>query len=150
MIPALFILPILASLVAWLAGNRRAGSWLGIITGLLLLLLSSRLSLQVWQTGLIRYPLGNWPAPLGIQLHADGLSVLLLLLTSVIGLAVTLYAHAWLRSLPALAPARRLFWPLWLLLWGGLNALFLSADAFNLYLLLELVTLAGVSLAALA
>lgn len=38
------------------------------------------------------------------------------------------------------------FWPLWMLLWGSLNALFLSSDIFNLYVGLELLTLASVAL----
>ncbi|EDN67920.1 NADH dehydrogenase (quinone) [Beggiatoa sp. PS] len=39
-----------------------------------------------------------------------------------------------------------LFWPLWLLVWGGLNALFLSSDLFNIYIALEIVTLAVIPL----
>ncbi|WP_444677605.1 hypothetical protein [Halomonas sp. E19] len=42
----------------------------------------------------------------------------------------------------------RYLWPLWWLLWAGLNALLLSQDLFNLYVTLELVTLAGVGLVA--
>jgi multicomponent Na+:H+ antiporter subunit D len=38
------------------------------------------------------------------------------------------------------------FWPLWLLLWSSLNVLFLSSDIFNLYVGLELLTLASVAL----
>jgi multicomponent Na+:H+ antiporter subunit D len=43
-------------------------------------------------------------------------------------------------------PENVLFWSLWLLLWGGLNALFLSSDLFNLYIALEIVILAAVPL----
>jgi len=39
-----------------------------------------------------------------------------------------------------------LFWPLWLLLWSGLNGLLLSADLLNGYICLEIVTLATVPL----
>lgn len=38
------------------------------------------------------------------------------------------------------------FWPLWMLLWASLNVLFLSSDIFNLYVGLELLTLASVGL----
>ncbi|HEX2175135.1 MAG TPA: proton-conducting transporter membrane subunit [Nocardioidaceae bacterium] len=41
------------------------------------------------------------------------------------------------------------FWPPFLFLWGGLNALFLAADVFNLYVTLELVSLAAVILVTL-
>ena len=44
----------------------------------------------------------------------------------------------------------RYFWPLFLFLWTALNALFLSADIFNLYVTLELLGFAAVALVALA
>ena len=44
----------------------------------------------------------------------------------------------------------RYFWPLFLFLWTALNALFLSADIFNLYVTLELLGFAAVTLVALA
>ncbi len=40
--------------------------------------------------------------------------------------------------------ANFLFWPLWLLLWGGLNALFVSSNLFSFYVTLEILTLASV------
>ncbi|MBN2505980.1 MAG: oxidoreductase [Verrucomicrobia bacterium] len=44
----------------------------------------------------------------------------------------------------------RYFWPLFLFLWTALNALFLSADIFNLYVALELLGFGAVTLVALA
>lgn len=105
----------------------------------------------------IRHAIGNWDAPLGIALVLDGLTLLMLLLTAVVGLAITFYAHGYFRPRtndPAKAAryARqyRYFWPLWLFLWAALNALFLSGDLFNLYVTLELLGFAAVSLTALA
>ena len=42
------------------------------------------------------------------------------------------------------------FWPLMLLLWGALNAVFVSRDLFNLYVGLELITLTAVALVAIS
>lgn len=88
------------------------------------------------------YPLGGWPAPLGIGLAADGLALLFLGLVAVVGGGVSLAAVAYF-------PTASGFWPLWLFLQAGLNALFLAADVFNLYVTLELVGLAAVGLTAL-
>src|SRR5919112_6028709 len=45
------------------------------------------------------YQLGNWPAPFGIVLVLDRLSALMLVLTSVLGIASLLYALArWNRA----------------------------------------------------
>jgi multicomponent Na+:H+ antiporter subunit D len=96
-----------------------------------------------------RYAIGGWLAPLGIVLYGDGLALLMLLLTAVVGLAVSLYAARYFEAVEDDHATAGLFWPLWLLLWGGLNALFVSGDIFNLYLLLEFTLLASVALAAL-
>jgi multicomponent Na+:H+ antiporter subunit D len=106
----------------------------------------------VWSAGPVRHPLGGWGAPLGIDLRGDGLGALMVAATAVVGLLVALYATA---SFPEPPETRQgwsppdAFWPLLLLLWAGLNALFLSADLFNLYVALELVTLCAVALVTL-
>lgn len=97
--------------------------------------------------------LGGWTAPLGITWKVDGLTVTMIAMTALVGLGVTL--HVCLGQRRQLAAGDRgqagidAFWPLWLLLLAGLNALYLSADLFNLYVTLELVGLAAVGLTAL-
>jgi len=93
----------------------------------------------------IGHSVGGWGAPLGIDLAADGLSAAMLLLTQVVALPLAIYARAYFR---ADDPAGRYFWPLTGFLIAGLNALFLSADLFNIYVTLELVGLAAVGLVA--
>jgi multicomponent Na+:H+ antiporter subunit D len=92
-----------------------------------------------------RMELGGWPAPLGITLAADGmalafLAMTLLVMASVVALGVAEFAEP--RS-------RAAFWPLALLLWAALNAIYVSRDLFNLYVGLELLTLAAIALVAL-
>ncbi len=90
------------------------------------------------------HALGGWGAPLGIDLHADGLSMLMISTTSLVGIGVSIYSTGYFQQHHSIR-----FWPLWLFLLGALNALFLSADIFNLYVTLEMVGLAAVSLTAL-
>jgi multicomponent Na+:H+ antiporter subunit D len=112
------------------------------------------LALQVAEAGTQTHAIGGWGAPLGIELRSDGLGALMVLMTAVVASIVGLYAHTYFppRAQPeaVVGPSpwteRAAFWPLWLFLWGGLNALFVSADIFNLYVTLELVTLSGVAL----
>lgn len=91
------------------------------------------------------YALGNWDPPLGIGLYADSLTGILLLTTSIIVLAITCYAPGYL----AVTRTSTAFWPLMLFLQAALNGLFLSADVFNLYVALELLSLSAVALVAL-
>lgn len=93
-----------------------------------------------------RYTLAGWGAPLGIDLELNGLALILLLLTSFLVLILSLYSN-WYFSDSGKAER---FWPLWWLLIAGLNAAFIAADAFNIYVALEMIGLAAVALVALA
>jgi len=95
--------------------------------------------------GTVHYAVSGWDAPLGIELVADGLTVLMLVITAVVGLAISVYSSCYFNANKA-----RHFWPLWMFLWAALNALFLSADIFNIYVTLEIMGLAAVALVALA
>ncbi len=92
-----------------------------------------------------RHPVGGWTAPLGIELHLDALALIMLIMTALVGLGVSLHARVWFHGRQA---AR--FWPLWLSLWAALDALFLAADLFNLYVTMELIGLSAVAMVALA
>ncbi len=111
--------------------------------------LAIAVAVLVRQQGPQRYPLGGWGAPLGIDLVADGAAALMLVLTAVLAGGASLYA--WFDPgpfEPAERRGRALFWPLWYVLWASLNALFVASDIFNLYVTLELITLAAVILVA--
>ncbi len=141
----LILLPLAGALLAFLF--RRAATLIGIGTALATSFAVAGLTRAVIMDGTLHHAVGGWGAPLGIDLRADGLSVLMLLMTAAVGLAISLYAPAYFRDEPRKAEQ---FWPLWLFLWTGLNALFLSADIFNLYVTLELLGLAAVALTALS
>ncbi len=92
---------------------------------------------------------GGWDAPLGIALRNDGLALVMLAVTAGVGFIISCYATAYFSARRHKPDRPHYFWPLWLFLWGGCNALFISGDLFNLYVTLELVTLASVALIAL-
>ncbi|TLX58790.1 NADH-quinone oxidoreductase subunit J [Stutzerimonas nosocomialis] len=100
---------------------------------------------QVMQTGAQWLELGGWSAPLAIRFQLTPLAALLLLFTAGLHLLVALYAA---RSRHAIGGED--FWPLSCLLQAALAALWLSGDLFNLYVTLELLSLAAVALVALA
>lgn len=102
------------------------------------------LGYQILTHGVYRHAVGGWGAPLGIDLHADGLSLLMLVATSLVGLGVSIYSIGYFKQSLSIR-----FWPLWLFLLATLNAMFLSADIFNLYVTLEMMGLVAVTLTAL-
>ena len=82
----------------------------------------------------------NWPIPYGIVLVADRLSAMMVLLTSVLGLAAVLYASArWHK-------AGVHFHPLFQLQLMGLYGAFLTADLFNLFVFFEIMLTASYGL----
>lgn len=151
LLPLLIVVPLLAAILAFLL--PRLGFWLALINSALTsgLTLAALVALQAQP---LRHAVGGWRAPLGIGLVMDGLSALMVGLTALIGLFITIYAQGYFRPAEegdgSEAHRRTFFWPLWLFLWASLNALFLSADIFNLYVTLELLGFSAVALTALA
>ncbi len=143
------VLAPLAGAILAFAMPRHAPA-LGLVKVGLTALAVVALTLQVLAEGPVTTRLGNWGAPLGIDLRADGLSVLLLAMTAGVGLFVSLGALDSLAAARAHERMRRYFWPLWLLLLTGLNGAYLSTDVFNLYVMLEVIALAAVGLTVLS
>jgi multicomponent Na+:H+ antiporter subunit D len=143
--PALAVfVPLAAALIAFLVGDR-ARTVAGLLGSAATALVVAVVAWQVIENGPARYPMGGWGAPAGIDLYVDGISAMLLLTTAGVGLLVA--AFAW-RDFEADHDERapRAFWPLWLFVLSAMNALYVSADIFNLYVTLELLGIAAVGL----
>jgi formate hydrogenlyase subunit 3/multisubunit Na+/H+ antiporter MnhD subunit len=136
-------LPLVGAIVSFLWPRRSVP--LGLLTAIGIVGCVIGLGWQMALLGAQRYAVGGWGAPLGIDLYADGLSLLMLMVTAGLGLGISVYSSRYFERKPS-----TVFWPLWLFLWAALNALFLAADIFNLYVTLELLGLAAVALVALA
>lgn len=141
-------LPLGAALLALPLGRRAHLAALpALAAGLVLAVL---LAAQVWRAGVVEVALGGFAPPLGIALRADGLAAAMLLVAALVLGATGLFAR---RDYGPMAAGETrtglLFWPLLLAVWGGLNAAFLGGDLFNLYVALELLTLAAVPLVSL-
>ncbi|MDZ4178579.1 MAG: proton-conducting transporter membrane subunit [Coriobacteriia bacterium] len=132
---------LLAAPAAFLAGGRAARA-LSIVAATIETAVALWIAVAVAVGGPLYYRIGGWGAPLGIDLRVDGLAAVMIALSGVVGLAVTVYAAGYFGA----EERYRFFWPLWLMLWASLVALFASNDAFNLYVCLELVSVSAVAL----
>lgn len=150
MMPHLIIAPILFPLMMaclmLLAGERRyqLKIFLGLFAGLVNLAIA--LSLMVWVkesqvAGSIGiYLPGNWDIPFGLVLVLDQLSVLMLVLAALVGLAAYVFAMArWHK-------AGSHFHPLFLVQLMGINGAFLTGDLFNLFVFFEVMLAASYGL----
>ncbi len=89
--------------------------------------------------GVIRYRLGGWPPPMGIEYVVDHLNALVLVVITSSALLVAVFSK---NSVEEELPARiNLFYTLYLLLVTGLLGMTITGDAFNLYVLLEISAL---------
>ena len=143
-----FLIPFAGGALAFLLSAYWQRS-IGLVTTAGTAVAVGMLTAQVLESGSQTYHVGGWIPPLGIQLRCDGLSLLMLLLTAVIGVGTSLFSMSYFANVTKGALSTGIFWPLWLFLWGGMNCLFLSGDIFNLYLLLEFTLLASVAMASL-
>lgn len=151
LLPLQILAPFLGALLCFVSRPRLA-IWIGVVTSLVAAGLCGALVWLLVRDGVQAYALGNWPSPLGIQLRVDGLSAIHLIMTSVVGVAISCFAPAYFGAAAGHDEDTRgaeMFWPLWLLLWGALNALYLSSDIFNIYVILEMIGLSAVGLLAL-
>ena len=139
------LLPLIVSAAMLLFNERRhqLKRWLSVLTTGALIVAAIQLLIRVGApdaAGPIVYRLGDWPTPFGIVLVADRLAVLMVLLTSCMGLTSLLYALArWDRLGPR-------FHPLFLLLLTGINGAFLTGDIFNLFVFFEVLLAASYGL----
>src|SRR5690606_1649858 len=144
--PHLIVVPILLPLItagcmlALGEGRRPLKSAMSTISGLLNLGVVLVLAWWVLENGPVVYLPGNWPAPFGIVLVADQLSVLMVLLSVVIGICALFYSSArWEK-------AGVHFHPLGQLQVMGLSGAFLTGDLFNLFVFFEILLAASYGL----
>lgn len=142
--------PFVGSVVSFVWPRR--GGVVGLAATATMVFCAVALAVDVERIGAVGHQIGGWGAPLGIDLRADGLSAIMILMTAVVGLGVSVHALRYFDHKEGgdreTEPARS-FWPLWLFLLGGLVALFATADLFNAYVTLEIISCAGVALVAL-
>lgn len=145
LIIAPIVIPMVIGALMLFFDDRKRGikQALSLLSGVLLLASSTLLLLQVngnGDTPALVYLLGNWPAPVAINLVADRLSALLLVLTSLLVLPVILFsAERWDKAGPH-------FHSLLQFLLMGINGAFLTGDLFNLFVFFEVMLAASYGL----
>ncbi|TWU45022.1 Na(+)/H(+) antiporter subunit D [Novipirellula aureliae] len=130
-------------LLAW--KSLRIQRVLGVAGSLLSLVAATTLLIAVREHGILVLNVGDWPAPFGITLVADLLSSIMVMLASVMGVAVSIYAFRMIDD----ARADFGFYPVFHLLLMGVCGAFLTGDLFNLYVWFEVMLISSFVLMAL-
>lgn len=155
LLPGLLVaLPLTGAALVPLAAalTRRSTGWLALAFHAGTAAAALGLFLEVPASGPIRYALGGWPGPWGIEIYFDGLSTLFALLV-----AGTSLVAAWIppgaaetgdgdeRPAPVREGLRR---GALLLLLSGLVGMVATRDLFNLFVFMEVSSLAAATLIA--
>jgi multicomponent Na+:H+ antiporter subunit D len=145
-LPALQVLmPLLAAPVIALMPSSRAARIAVCIATLWTFGIAVALLITVYETIPLHYAMGNWQPPIGIEYRVDLLSAVMLVLIAAIGMICAIYAQ---KSLPyEIAKEKRpLFYAVFLLCLAGLLGMVISNDVFNIYVFLEIASLASYTL----
>jgi len=144
------ILPVAGVLLSVLLGGRYAER-IAIVVMPFGLAIAVAITAGVWHSGnVLQYVVGAWEPPLGVAFRADGLSVAMVMTAALLVPAIGWFARGQFATPPATqSRAATTFWTLLLAVWAALNAVFLGADLFNLYVAIEFLTFAAVPLVSL-
>ncbi len=88
------------------------------------------------------YKVGGWLPPWGILLVSDGLSSLMLVIINVISFIVIIFSTKYMTTYTA----KPRYYSLFLLMVAGMNGVVITGDMFNLYVFLEIASIASYAL----
>jgi multicomponent Na+:H+ antiporter subunit D len=136
------------SLIVVLISNNFLSWLLTLFTTLITFIFSLLLYQEVYLHTAISYALGNWVPPLGIEYLIDKVSIIPIIIIALISFLATFFAS---KIMPAEINNSSIskVYSLWLLAIAGLIGLVTTGDAFNLFVFLEISSLASVALVAM-
>lgn len=111
--------------------------WSIITTASLVFLIS-----LIWDKGTLIHEMGGWRPPYGIVMIKDNLSMLMLLIVNGVAFLTIIYSYSYITRYEDYLR----FFSLFMLMLGGMNGVVLSGDLFNLFVFLEIASLASYAL----
>ncbi|MBX3705795.1 MAG: monovalent cation/H+ antiporter subunit D family protein [Pseudomonadales bacterium] len=141
-IPALpVIVPLLAAPIAAYLRPRHLAWAAATLASIASFAIAVLLALATRDGSIHRYAMGGWPAPFGIELAIDSLGALvLLIITGASTLAIIAGRETIERDIE---PHRQpLFYAAWLMVVAGLAGIAITGDAFNVFVFMEISSLA--------
>lgn len=141
-LPALqVVVPLLGAVLCALLRRGTLAWALALAVSLVMPVISIALLLQVLATGPISYHMGGWQPPFGIEYRVDLLNAFVLIVVSVIGAVIMPFAR---RSVASEIDGDKQAWfyTMYLLCLTGLLGITITGDAFNLFVFMEVSSLA--------
>ena len=123
-------------------------AWLAtVVSSLTAFGISLALTNEVLIGKTLTYEMGSWRAPMGIELYVDSFSALLLLIvTGASSFALLVSHHSF--DINSDLERQSLFYAAWLLALSGMLGILVAGDAFNIFVFMEIASLASYILVA--
>lgn len=145
MIPLFTIIPLLgAFLISILKRVKKAPDILSNICTFSLSILSIYSIFLVKNSGVIVYKVGSWIPPIGIAMVLDGLTGFMLVTVNIVAFLINIYSISYMEKFTS----KWKFYTLFLLMLAGMNGVIITGDMFNLYVFLEIASVASYALVA--
>ncbi|HEY9031416.1 MAG TPA: monovalent cation/H+ antiporter subunit D family protein [Kangiella sp.] len=142
------IIPLLAAPICLILREAQLVRWFTFIASVLAFSVSILLLQQVQAHGTLSYSLGGWDAPIGIEYRIDLLNAYLLILVTSISSVALFAAGPSLRN--ELSERKETyFYVAYLLCLTGLLGILATGDAFNVFVFLEISSLASYTMIAM-
>jgi multicomponent Na+:H+ antiporter subunit D len=145
-IPLFVIIPLVGCFLVSLAGKRIrwAGDVIANVVTVLLGVMALAALAALRSHDLLVYKVGGWMPPLGIGLVLDPLSGLMLVIINSVAAMVSVYAISYMERYTA----KDRFYALFLMMLSGMNGVVVTGDMFNLFVFLEIGSIASYALVA--
>ncbi len=145
-LPLFVVIPLGAAFLISLLG-KKIKNLADIITNLgtaSLFLISLYSLLLVSQHKVLVYKIGGWAPPLGICMVLDGLTSFMLVIVNLVSFLVTVYCISYMEKYTD----KYRFYTLFMLMLAGMNGIVVTGDLFNLFVFLEIASIASYALVA--
>ncbi len=109
-----------------------------ILTSLSLLFILA----AIWDKGTIIHEMGGWKPPFGVVLVKDNLSQFMLLIVNIVAFLTIIYSYVYMKKFEDYLR----FFTLFLFMLAGMNGVVLTGDLFNLFVFLEIASIASYAL----
>lgn len=145
-LPFFVIIPLAGAFLISLLGKRVR--WFSDILanfGTLSLLVLSLNSIQLVSAHkILVYKVGSWIPPIGICMVMDGLTSFMLVTVNLVSFLVTVYSISYMERYTD----KYRFYTLFMLMLAGMNGIIVTGDLFNLFVFLEIASIASYALVA--
>ena len=145
-LPIFVIIPLGAAFLISLLGKKI--KYLADIfanVGTLSLFIFSLYSVAAISTkGMVVYKIGGWMPPIGIAMVLDGLAAFMLVTVNLVSFVVALYSINYMQKYTD----KWKFYTLFMLMLAGMNGVIITGDLFNLFVFLEIASIASYALVA--